>query len=230
MMVVVPCAICERIFEVFEGLHGYANKKVDFTNCCNAPVCKYCSKGCCVFCKIETKIETKRKTSFSNWGLYYGLLSNLNLSMEEMPFMFWWLKATPNKMQWETMQTPGPKASYNAYVGKIMLLHISARFQSFYLDKMGMGRPNLRILNVRKDSRIAGHYVSINQSLPKNKNYRFPRRKAINQALVGFITMIVMRMAFVPINWTHDDDSVEVVYKMNTKMISLILRRFLSLK
>jgi len=227
-MVVVPCAICERIFEVFEGLHDYANKKVDFTNCCNAPVCKGCSDGYCLFCKNETKVETKRKTSFSNWGVYYGLLSNLNLSMAEMPFIFWWLKANPNKMQWETMQTPGPKASYDAYVGKIMLLHISARFQSFYLDKMGMGRPNMSIVNVREVSRIAGHYVSINQSLPKN--YRFPRRKAINQALVGFITMIVMRMAFVPINWTHDDVSVQVVYKMNTKMISLILRRFLSLK
>jgi hypothetical protein len=150
--------------------------------------------------------------------------------MEEMPFMFWWLKAIPTKIKWDTMHTVQSKASYDAYVGKLMLLHLSARFQYVYLDKMGMGRPNMSIVNVREVSKIAGHYVSINQSLPRNKQYRFLRRRCILQALLGFITMIVMRMAFVPLNYTHDDDSVEVVYNMNPTMTSSILRRFLSQK
>lgn len=230
MDVVISCAFCTGEVNICFGKHGSGTKKVSLTNCCSAPVCDKCSSCYCVFCKIKTKISIQRKTSFVNWEAYCRILENYKLSMEEMPFMFWWLKAIPTKIKWDTMHTVQSKASYDAYVGKFMLLHLSSRFQYVYLDKMGMRCPNMSIVNVREVSKIAGHYVSINQSLPRNKKYRFLRRRCIIQALLGFISMIVMRMASGPHNYTHSDGTIEVVYNMNPTMTSSILRRFLSLK
>jgi hypothetical protein len=182
----------------------------------------------CTFCKLDTTISTnQRKISFftkfpdyPKWLVYY------NKKFKEMPFLFWCLDSHSNtKLDWKAEKTPEFYALYDAYMGKIMLLHLSARLQCSYLSKMG---PKLNIVNVGKVSEIDADYVSINQSLTKFGHIQFPKRGAIIKALLGFVTKIVTRIALEPCEKTHSDGTDEIFQIVNLEIVSLILRRILS--
>ena len=201
---------------------------MSFTACCKAPVCSFCFRSfVCTFCKVETRISNQRKTSFftefehyPKWLVYY------NQKFKRMPFMFWCLDSHSNtKLDWKAENTPEFDALYDAYMRKIMLLHVFARLQCSYLSKMG---PKMTIVNVGKVSRIAGHYVLINQSLTEFGHIRFPKRRAIIQALLGFVTKMVTRIALEPCEKTHSDGTDEIFQIVNLEIVSLILRRILS--
>jgi len=231
------CVCCQGKFDFYFSQYGNSIKKTYICSCCMAPICKNCfyrSRFFCCFCAKITSGNDVRKSAissvnidgrrgFTDWGNYCSSVEVYKRSIDMMHFLFYFLNSYPNKVKWYTMHTSETNALYDAFMRQSMRLFLFNRVPTHLSH-------GIKLVFSSAISKFSGKCFKVNQLLDESPLIRFPGRRDNIKALFGFISKIVMRMAFESHNYTHSDGFVEVVYSVNSKMSSSILRRILSLK